>query len=650
MNSKRTLFNLTLCLIFQSFFWFSALAETPAAKKMPDFSKSAQIIRENRAIYTAYQDSVFARTDEKTWVDLMFRRAEVCQRIYPQNNTIINNINEYFRQDPANIPDTAYDSLYNILEDLGSYDDVFILEQYAKLLHPHYETKRDTTRLLMLNHYLGYCCTDISRSYEPELVHKAVDYFERNIKFGKNFPALDQEAAKVIPRDYVNLCYILTSLGGVSPEKALAYTADFADFLENNSEYLSEEDLSFYKEYLDYIRTTSFRMFSTMKHEWNSTDSVSIIKMFDNSPFANGSMENLETADDSLCYYHAMAILGKMPVHEAYQECDKILMKIFERFNQLDKIGERDLLDIVNDMIVTFKLMEGSNESEYFMTQRVVNFTYQLIDMIQRIRIVGNYLFFDYILSSLASEEVVIKHLPSGMKEQFVSKIAVKSQVGTVIHVNMVEKLSVAFLESLLDKKPEAFLGVMNFNTVEEINSHRSDLMQYISMAALFHDLGKTQMAEIVGNNFRKLTDHEFDIIKMHPDKSMNYVALDPLFEKYKDVTVGHHKWYNGKGGYPKSFDNTKSPWRPMIDLITICDCIDAATDYLDRNYRVPKTLQQVLSEFEEDAGTRYNPDMIKFLLEDKTLFNRLNSIIINERPRLASMVRARYIHVKEEK
>lgn len=372
--------------------------------------------------------------------------------------------------------------------------------------------------------------------------------------------------------------------------------------------------------------------------------------MFDNSPFANGSMENLKTADDSLCYYHAMAILGKMPIHEAYQECDKILMKIFERFNQLDKIGERDLLDIVNDMIVTFKLMEGSNESEYFMTQRVVNFTYQLIDMIQRIRIVGNYLFFDYVLSSLASEEVVIKHLPSGMKEQFVSKIAVKSQVGTVIHVNMVEKLSVAFLESLLDKKPEAFLGVMNFNTVEEINSHRSDLMQYISMAALFHDLGKTQMAEIVGNNFRKLTDHEFDIIKMHPDKSMNYVALDPLFEKYKDVTVGHHKWYNGKGGYPKSFDNTKSPWRPMIDLITICDCIDAATDYLDRNYRVPKTLQQVLSEFEEDAGTRYNPDMIKFLLEDKTLFNRLNSIIINERPRLASMVRARYIHVKEEK
>ena len=130
----------------------------------------------------------------------------------------------------------------------------------------------------------------------------------------------------------------------------------------------------------------------------------------------------------------------------------------------------------------------------------------------------------------------------------------------------------------------------------------------------------------------------------------MNYVALDPLFEKYKDVAMGHHKWYNGKGGYPKSFDNTKSPWRPMIDLITICDCIDAATDYLDRNYRVPKTLQQVLSEFEEDAGTRYNPDMIKFLLEDKTLFNRLNSIIINERPRLASMVRARYIHVKEEK
>lgn len=645
-------------LIFASLiiqlFWCAPAAfaqhDAPAVRPMPDFSKSAKIIRENRAVYRCYQDSVFARTDEQTWVDLMFRRAEVCQQMFPHNNTVLNEITDYFKQDPALIPDAAYDSLFNILDDLGSYSDVFLLEHYTNILLPHYEARNDTTHLLALNHYAGYCFTDFSRSYEPEMVHKAAEYFKRNIEYGRHYPSLDPTAADVIPRDYINFCYMLTSLGGVSPEEGLAYTDDFEDFLTKNSAYIPAEQLAFYQDYLSYIRTTSFRIFSTLNAQWSAADSVALKKMFDVSPFGSGTMENLETADDSLCYYHAMAMLGKMPVRAAYQECDKILMKIFARFNQLDKIEERDLLDIVNGMVATFKLMEASNESEYFMTQRVVNFTFQLIDMIQRIRIVGDYVFFDFILSSLASEKAVVNHLPSGMKEMFLGKIAVKSQVGTVVHVNMVEKLSVAFFEGLLDSHPEIFIGVMGCNTTEDLYANRSELMQYISMAALFHDLGKTQMSEIVGNNFRRLTDHEFNIIKMHPEKSLIYFELDSIFYKYKDVSLGHHKWYNGKGGYPASFNNVASPWRPMIDLVTLCDCIDAATDYLDRNYRVPKTLDQVVEEFRADAGTRYNPDMVKVLLEDKALRERLNSIIMADRPRQASMVRARYIHVKEEK
>lgn len=626
----------------------SAGRKTPA-KPMPNFTEAARTLRENRAIYRSYEDSVFARTDERAWVDLMFRRAAACQQMYPQNNRIISEITSYFEQDPKRIPSAAYDSLFNILMDLGGYNDVFLLEHYTNILLPHYEAKKDVSHLLQLNHYAGYCYADITRAYQPEMKTKALDYFKRNIEYGRRFASLNPEAASVIPRDYINLCYYLATLGAISPEEGLAYTDDFEDFLKKNSAHFSEEDLAFYKEYLDYIRTTSFRIYSMKKAEWTANDSIALFKMFDASPFASGKIENLTSLNDSLCYYHAMAMLGKMPVRQAYQESDKLEMQVFERFSLLDQISERDLMDIVDGLVITFRLMEESQVDEYFMSQRVSYFVFRLIDIIQRLRIVGNYVFFDYVLSDLATQPVVVNHLPSVMKEQFMSKVAVKSQVGTVIHVNMVEKLCVAFFESLFDKQPEIFKGVLNCQTVEELQFHRSELMQYVSMAALFHDLGKTQMAEIVGNNFRRLTDHEFEIIKMHPEKSQAFFMLDPLFMKYSDVALGHHKWYDGKGGYPASFDNTVSPWRPMIDLVTICDCIDAATDYLDRNYRVPKTLEQVVKELVADSGTRYNPDMVKVLAEDESVFEKLNNIIISDRPRQASMVRARYIHAKTE-
>lgn len=644
------LYRVLVLLICQiGFLSVASAARKVPAKPMPNFSESARILRENREIYQSYEDSVFARTDEKAWIDLMFRRAAVCQQMYPENNRVLSEITSYFEQNPKRIPSAAYDSLFNILEDIGGYNDVFLLEHFTNLLLPHYEAKKDVAHLLQLNHYAGYCYADITRGYQPEMKDKAVEYFKRNIEYGRRYASLNPEAASVIPRDYINLCYYLATLGALSPEEGLAYTDDFEDFLKKNSTHFSEEDLAFYNDYLDYIRTTSFRIYSMKKAEWTASDSLALFKMFDASPFASGTMENLTSLNDSLCYYHAMALLGKMPVRQAYQESDKLEMKVFERFSLLDNIGERELMDIVDGLVITLRLMEESHVDEYFMSQRVSYFVFRLTDMIQRLRIVGNYVFFDYVLSDLATQEVVINHLPSVMKEQFMSRVAVKSQVGTVIHVNMVEKLCVALFESLFDKQPELFLGVMDCQTVEDLQGRRSELVQYVSMAALFHDLGKAQMAEIVGNNFRRLTDHEFEIIKMHPEKSQAFFKLDPLFAKYQDVALGHHKWYDGKGGYPASFDNTASPWRPMIDLVTICDCIDAATDYLDRNYRVPKTLEQVVKELVADAGTRYNPAMAKALAEDKTIFEKLNNIIISDRPRQASMVRARYIHVKDE-
>ena len=108
----------------------------------------------------------------------------------------------------------------------------------------------------------------------------------------------------------------------------------------------------------------------------------------------------------------------------------------------------------------------------------------------------------------------------------------------------------------------------------------------------------------------------------------MEYLDLAPSLQKYKDTTLGHHKWYNGKGGYPDSFDNTKSPKRILIDIITLSDCLQAATERIGRNYKGDKNFDTVMEEFRRDAGVRYNPDLVNLIDEHPDLANKLSELI----------------------
>lgn len=92
---------------------------------------------------------------------------------------------------------------------------------------------------------------------------------------------------------------------------------------------------------------------------------------------------------------------------------------------------------------------------------------------------------------------------------------------------------------------------------------------------------------------------------------------------------LGHHKWYNGKGGYPENFDNTRSPKRILIDIVTLCDCMQAATERLGRNYKTEKSFESLMQELREGAGTLYNPHLVSLIDHHPQLYKKLDKIAI---------------------
>ena len=115
---------------------------------------------------------------------------------------------------------------------------------------------------------------------------------------------------------------------------------------------------------------------------------------------------------------------------------------------------------------------------------------------------------------------------------------------------------------------------MLDCSSAKEVKRKRKEFVKYVSEAAMYHDLGKNSITSVVHNDYRPIFDEEYAIIKRHPEHGLKYLNIAESLKKYHDTTLGHHKWYNGKGGYPVSFDNTRSRYRTLIDIITLSDCM----------------------------------------------------------------------------
>ena len=101
-----------------------------------------------------------------------------------------------------------------------------------------------------------------------------------------------------------------------------------------------------------------------------------------------------------------------------------------------------------------------------------------------------------------------------------------------------------------------------------------------------------------------------------------------PQLSIFRDIALGHQKSFDGKSGYPADFDNTVSPIKIFIDIITICDSLDAATDHLGRNYTQAKDFDTVMKELRAGRDTRYSGAVTDLLDEDIPLQKKVRKLL----------------------
>jgi HD-GYP domain-containing protein (c-di-GMP phosphodiesterase class II) len=129
-----------------------------------------------------------------------------------------------------------------------------------------------------------------------------------------------------------------------------------------------------------------------------------------------------------------------------------------------------------------------------------------------------------------------------------------------------------------------------------------------LGLSALLHDVGKTEIPVTILKAPRKLTDHEFNIMKTHP--TIGNVIIREKNRIGGDVAMGaleHHEKLDGSG-YPKGTRNISY----VGQLLGIIDCYEALTNE-DRPYRRARQPLETLKFLKEDVQAgKFNRDIFE--------------------------------------
>ncbi|MGN0155318.1 MAG: HD domain-containing phosphohydrolase [Lachnospiraceae bacterium] len=132
-----------------------------------------------------------------------------------------------------------------------------------------------------------------------------------------------------------------------------------------------------------------------------------------------------------------------------------------------------------------------------------------------------------------------------------------------------------------------------------------------IYFAGLLHDVGKIRIPDGIINKEGKLTEEEFDCIKLHPVAGYHILKGISAFSMIAVGAKYHHERYDGKG-YPNGLTGENIPL--VARIIGVADAYDAMTS--NRSYRDILPQEVVRQEIVNGKGTQFDPLVADIMLE----------------------------------
>ncbi|MBC7386593.1 MAG: HD-GYP domain-containing protein [Cryobacterium sp.] len=128
-----------------------------------------------------------------------------------------------------------------------------------------------------------------------------------------------------------------------------------------------------------------------------------------------------------------------------------------------------------------------------------------------------------------------------------------------------------------------------------------------IRLAGVLHDIGKIGVPDRILLKPGKLTEGEWDEMRLHTEAGFDIVSQVAGLEEIAEILRHHHERWDGSG-YPRGLRGEEIPFASRV--ISVADTFDAIVT--DRPYRKALTPEQAREIIIELAGEQFDPTVVE--------------------------------------
>jgi diguanylate cyclase (GGDEF)-like protein/putative nucleotidyltransferase with HDIG domain len=281
-----------------------------------------------------------------------------------------------------------------------------------------------------------------------------------------------------------------------------------------------------------------------------------------------------------------------------------------------------------NSSLVAVAVGLEKNESPIHIWSK--NFTWLSINYFSGASVAAVIVTYTSSLNTKALFGTLIIILPLLLVSYLTFRTAMGRVEDTTHHLDQLNRLYLSTIETLamaIDAKDQVTHGHIRrvqlhaTKLANAVGVTDDKLLKAIEAAALLHDMGKLAVPEYILNKPGKLTESEFEKMKLHASVGADILSAIDFPYPVVPIVRHHHESWDGSG-YPSGIKGTDIPIGARI--LAVVDCFDALTS--DRPYRPALSNNDALAILNERRGTMYDPMIVD-------AFSRLHASLPKDQP-----------------
>lgn len=180
---------------------------------------------------------------------------------------------------------------------------------------------------------------------------------------------------------------------------------------------------------------------------------------------------------------------------------------------------------------------------------------------------------------------------------------------------NALFDLSISISKLVELKDPQTINHGLNVGNLaikigEKLNLDKERL-ELLCIASILHDIGKITVPTEILNKPSKLTNVEYNLVKLHPQIAYDYLKDIKLPLPIGEIILQHHERENGSG-YPNGLKKDEILLEAKI--ISVAEVVHAMCSF--KPYRPAYKLEEALNYIKKESGNLFNKEVVDACIE----------------------------------